>query len=236
MTTALDIMNAACTELGLPRVVLSTTTGDTLGLQTLALLNALGQELVLIHDWQFLEKTMTFLGNGASDSFPLPADFSRQVNQTQWAASSKRPMVGPDSPQMWSWSQYGIVSVGSFFRYRILGNKYTLFPIPKAGESFSLYYISKNWLIDGDDPNLLKSEVTKSDDIPIFDSRLLISGLKVRLWSQKGFDTTNLVDEFLMVLEATKSQVQGARTINLGGSGSHDFLTWQNSPETGFGL
>lgn len=236
MSTAIEIMNAAASELGLPTVVLSTTTGDTLGIQTLALLNALGQELILVHDWQFLEQTMSFTGDGVADAFPLPADFARQINQTQWATSDKRPMMGPDSPQMWSWSQYGIVSVGVFFRYRILGNQYRIFPVPGAGESFALYYISKNWVVDQDSPTTLKTSCTKSGDIPIFNERLLIAGLKVKLWAQKGFDTTNLLDEFLIILEASKAQTQGARVIDLSGPSGHLYLNWQNIPETGYGV
>jgi hypothetical protein len=169
--TALEIVNAACHELGLPTVAFNSATGDTLGTQMLALLNALGEELIRMHDWQFLEHTMGFTGDGVLDRFPMPTDFKRQVNQTQWATSMRRPMQGPDSPQMWSWSQYGIVSVGVYFRYRILNNEYAVFPVPGLGEEFALYYISKNWVIDQDPPNDPKATITKTGDIPLFDSR-----------------------------------------------------------------
>jgi hypothetical protein len=233
--TAIDIINNACHELGLPTASLNSATGDTLGNQSLALLNALGEELTRVHDWQFLEKVMDFAGDGIVDQFSLPTDFGRQVNQTQWATKSKRPLQGPDSAQIWSWSQYGIVSVGIFFRYRILGNKYSLFPVPGAGEEFALYYISKNWVIDQDPPNDLKDRITKTGDIPLFDSRLLTSGLKVKLWAQKGFDTTVLQSEFNFMLDAEKGQNQGARVIDLCGGDSQIYLGWRNIPESGFG-
>jgi hypothetical protein len=236
MATALEIINAACHELGLPSVSLTGQTGDTLGSQSLALLNALGQELVRVHDWQFLEKIMTFTGDGVADFFPMPADFGRQVNQTQWATKDKRPMQGPDSAQIWSWTQYGVVSAGVFFRYRILGNQYTVFPVPGVGEEFAMYYISKNWVQDQDPPLSFKDACTKTGDIPLFDSRLLICGLKVKLWGQKGFDTTILQDEFNYMLAAVKAQNQGARVIDLTGVGSHMYINWQNIPESGFGV
>lgn len=235
MATAFEIINAACHELGLPTVNLSGSTGDTLGTQSLALLNALGQELVRVHDWQFLEQIMTFTGDGIADQFDVPANFARQVNQTQWATSSRRPMMGPDSPQTWSWTQYGIISVGVYFRYRILGNKYTVFPVPGAGEEFALYYISKDWVLDQDPPELFKDKITKTGDIPLFDSRLLICGLKVKLWGQKGFDTTILQSEFDYMLAAVKAQNQGARVIDLTGSCRNLYISWTNIPETGFG-
>lgn len=235
MATAIEIINAACHELGLPTVTLNSTTGDTLGTQTLGLLNALGEELVKVHDWQFLEKTMEFVGDGVTDRFPMPADYARQVNQTQWALNQRRPMHGPDSPQMWSWTQYGIVSVGVYFRYRILGNEYAVFPVPGAGEQFALFYIGKNWVIDQDPPNDPKSLITKTGDEVLYDRRLMIAGLKVKLWAQKGFETTVLQDEFSLLLEAVKAQNQGARVIDLSGCDYHMYLNWQNIPETGYG-
>jgi hypothetical protein len=235
MDTAIDIINAACHELGLPTVALNASTGDTLGTQTLALLNALGDELTRVHDWQFLEKQMGFTGDGVLTSFPVPADFGRQVNQTQWALNNKRPMQGPDSAQMWSWNQFGIVSVGVYYRYRILGNEYAVFPMPGNGEQFALYYISKNWVIDQDPPNNPKDQITKTGDIPLFNRRLLITGLKVKLWSQKGFDTTTLQEEFDFMLEAEKGQNQGARVIDLSSNDGNPYISWQNVPESGFG-
>ncbi len=235
MATAIEIINAACHELGLPTVTINSSTGDTLGTQSLALLNALGDELVRVHDWQFLEKVMTFTGDGVLSSFPIPPNFKRQVNQTQWATKDKRPMQGPDSAQMWSWSQYGIVSVGVYFRYRILGNEYAVFPVPGIGEEFALYYISKDWVVDADPPHDLKDTITKTGDTPLFDKRLMIAGLKVKLWAQKGFDTTVLQDEFNFLLSAEKAQNQGAPVINLSGCGAHMYLNWQNIPDSGFG-
>lgn len=233
--TADKIINAACQELGLPPVSLNASANDAIGYQALGLLNALGDELARVHDWQFLEKVMTFTGDGVTDSFPMPEDFGRQVNQTQWSTSQSRPMMGPDSPQVWSWSQYGIVSVGVFFRYRILDNEYTVFPVPGAGEEFALYYISKNWVQDGLNPTVYKDQVTGPNDIPVFDRRVMISGLKVKLWAQKGFDTTVLQREFDAMLLAEKGQNQGARVINLSSGGGNVLINWQNISDTGFG-
>lgn len=235
MSTALEMINSACHELGLPTVALNSATGDTIGTQSLALLNALGDELVRVHDWQFLEGVHTFVGDGVTTQFDLPADYSRQVNQTQWATSDRRPLAGPDSPQVWSWTQYGIIAVGVRFRYRILNNKFTVFPVPGVGQEFAFYYISKNWAIDELPPNDPKDKLTKVGDTSYYDSRMLITGLKVKLWGAKGFDTTILQNEFNFMLEAEKGQNQGARVIDLCGYDPHMYLDWRNIPESGFG-
>lgn len=236
LAPAIDIINSALAELGLPLVQLGVTTSDTTALQSLAMLNALGDELVRVNDWQFLEKVAGFVGDGTSEQFPMPIDYGRIVNQTQWAVSDARPLLGPDSPQIWAWNKYGIASVGVFYRYRILNNEMTVFPVPAANAEFAFYYISKNWVQDGEDPSMYKSRVTRETDVPVFDRRLLTSGLKAKLWAQKGFDTSVLQQEFLFALEAEKAQTGGARVINLTGCGGSFLLNQSNVPDTGYGL
>jgi len=229
--TAEEIINSAAQELGLPPVSLSSAAGDATGYQMLGLLNALGDELVRMKDWQFLEKVMNFVGDGVTNEFPLPGDYGRQINQTEWSTKDNRPMRGPDSPQVWAWSQYGIVSVGVFYRYRILDNTYQLFPVAGAGEEFALFYISKDWVkevqLPGQDP-VYKDRITRATDTPLFDRRLMISGLKVKMWAIKGFDTTQLQAEFNYVLQAEKGQNQGARVIDLSQSDGHLYINWSN--------
>lgn len=235
LATAEYIINTACQELGLPPVSLASAANDPTGFQALGLLNALGEELVKIQDWQFLEKTMGFVGDGVAESFPMPVDFGRQVNQTEWNVSNRRPMMGPDSPQMWAWNKFGIVSVGVYFRYRILDNMYTIYPVPGTGVEFVLYYISKDWVRDGtssdpQNPNYL-DRIIHATDTPLFDRRLMISGLKCKLWSQKGFDTTKLEQEYSYNLATEKAQNAGAAVINLSGGNNRVLLDWNNVPD-----
>lgn len=383
--TAAQIVASAAQELGLGSISISAGTDDANGYQTLGLLNSLGEEVLRAHDWENLERVMTFTGDGTTTEFPMPTDYGRQVNQTQWATSDQRPMQGPVSPQVWSWTQYGIVAIGFYFWYRILRGKYAVFPAPGDGVSFALYYIGKNWVekdiagykynltsppvtgtnynlvadsgdaqlnnwtptagfssivyqisvlpgtlnnttnrtvvvleestnggstwnlsqvydlghytgvlqsnvpvtedmepitvgvtlqsttthirvvIGGinlstgtsagvlaaalfltDDlvptntynvgqdiaiPYVLGPSVTAAGDIPQFDSRMLITGLKAKLWAQKGFDTTVLQKEFTYMLDSEKGMIQGARVINLSGDSSRYLLGWGNIPD-----
>jgi len=239
LATATYIINTACQELGLPPVSLNSADGDATGYQSLGMLNALGDELVKVKDWQFLMKEMGFVGDGVTESFPMPADFGRQVNQTEWNASAQRPMIGPVSPQVWAWQQFGIVAAGFFFRYRINHNKYQVFPIPGAGQTFAMYYISKNWVIDGTSPDpddpLYLDTIIHASDIPLFDRRLLIAGLKVKLWAQKGFETTTLAEEFKYLLDAEKAQNQGAAVISLSNGGNGYLLNYNNVSDGNYG-
>jgi len=215
--TAQQILTAAGQQLGLEVGTIGTLQTGQTGDQALALLNSLGDDLVKVYDWQFLMFTKDIQGDGVTSAFAMPTDFGRIVNQTEWAKNMKRPMQGPLTPQQWGWTQYGIVSAGVFFRYRILQGKFTIFPTPSATEKFSFFYISKNWVYD---PIGLvyKDAITLGTDVPVFDRSLMITGLKQRLWAQKGFDTSVLSAEFDYQLAAEKGQNQGASEIALAGN------------------
>jgi len=147
----------------------------------------------------------------------------------------QRPMQGPVSPQVWAWNKFGLVAAGVYFQYRILHNKYAVYPIPGVGQEFALYYISKNWVIDGSSPDpqnpIYIDRVIRATDTPLYDRRVMISGLKVKMWAQKGFDTTTLQEEFNYLLASEKAQNQGAPVINLSGGRGHLLINWSNVPD-----
>ena len=228
--TVQAILDSATTELGLPLIVFGVTSYDQTGRQATAMLQAIGDDLVRSHDWQFLEKSHTFVGDGNSSSFALPADYGRVVNQTQWSVSNQRPMTGPVSAQVWGWCQYGIVSAGFYFRYRILDNRLHVFPTPGAGQEFAFFYITKNWVISGD-TSQPKDTISLANDVPMFDRRLMTSGLKARLWGQKGFDTTQVQAEFNYVLNSEKGISQAAPELSLTGCTTGILINEYNVPD-----
>lgn len=237
IVTAQEILDAANLELGLPVVKFGTSSSDQTGRQAAALMNSVGDDLCRVHDWQFLESTADWTGDGVTSEFDLPADYGRMVNQTLWASSSSEPVAGPRSPQAWGWAKYGLVgSVGTAtYQYRIINNKLNVFPTPVAGEIFTFFYIVKNWVKSGPPSNLPKSSLTLGTDLPLFDRRLMVSALKARLWGQKGFDTTQVQAEFNLVLQSEKSITQGAAVINLTRSEPYAYISTENIPDGGWG-
>jgi hypothetical protein len=228
------IIDSALAELGVQSGIVGVANQEQNVTQALALLQSLGRDSVNVHDWQFLMKTAAYTGDGVETAFDMPSDFGRIVNQTEWALNNKRPMIGPLSPQQWGWTQYGIVSVGVYFRYRILDDDFTIFPVPGVGELFAFYYISKNWLVDSS--NEPKNVITSGTDIVLFDDRLMISGLKMRFWGAKGYDTTALANEFNYQLQAQKGQDQGAPVIQLSGTDGFHYIDASNVPDGSWGV
>jgi hypothetical protein len=230
---ALQLVNAGLQELGLPSVVtIASAPDDQTGWQSLGLINSLGNQLIAVHDWQDLEGIVEIECDGVSTTFPLPDDYGRMVNQTHWASKNKRPMYGPMSPQAWSWVQYGIVSVGVYYRYRIIGDQFNVFPTPAAGEKFHFYYIKKDWVqVPSATPPTTADTVVNDTDIPIFDRYLMITGLKFKLWAAKGMNAQELGREFEYMLAARKSQTQGAPVISLDSRWDQLFISGQNVPD-----
>lgn len=236
---ALGIINQSLQELGLPSVVtIVSESTDRTAFQLAGLMNALGAQLVKAHDWQFLEKEAEFTGDGVKTEFDLPPDFGRQVNQTQWSSKNKRPMSGPLNAQGWSWINFGIVSVGVYYRYRILGNKMHVFPTPAAGETFHFYYISKNWVVNNSNPAgpVYRDSVIQDDDVPLFDFGLMVAGSKFKIWSAKGMQSSELSQEFDYMLTAEKGQNQGAAVISLDRRFDYMYISYRNIPDGGFNV
>lgn len=234
--TALQIVNAALQELGLPQAQTAISSlDDQTGFQSLGLLNALGSQLYRAHDWHFLEKTAEIAGDGIADSFPLPADFGRIVNQTEWSSGMRRPMIGPQSSQSWAWVQYGIVSVGVYYRYRIIGSNIHIYPKLAAGEKVNFYYITDRWAINSAD-STPKTFIDSDSDRCVFDDYLMISGIKYKLWSAKGMDSVGLYSEFMYMLNNIKAQSQGAPVVSLPGVSSEFLISGRNVPDGGWNV
>ena len=231
LATAQEIVDRAVDELGLARTEPVEGLINQVGVQGMALLTSLGEDMVRDHDWQFLEKAVTFQGNGSANVFSLPPDFGRIVNQTVWSSKNKMPADGPVSSKEWGWIKYGMVSTSVYYRYRILNDRFEVFPTPPAGETLQFFYISKNWVIKGDGTGYGDAIINNTDK-PIFERSLMIKGLKARLWAQKGFDTTILAREYNDALNVIKAQDQGAPEIQLGRRSSSDLIDgWRNIPE-----
>lgn len=232
-----DIVNRALQALGLQQAeTVTSAPDDATGWQALGLANELGDQLCRAHDWQFLMKDALFTGNGSVTEFDMPIDYGRMVNQTQWASKNRRPMFGPMTPQGWSWIQFGIVSVGVYYRYRVNMNKFEVFPTPANGEEFHFYYISKNWVYDPvqseiDGVPVYKDQITADTDVPVFDDSFMIAGIKWKLWAAKGMDATVLGDEFNFMLDTTKAQSQGAPVIALDSRWEYLYISGQNVPD-----
>jgi hypothetical protein len=293
----LQIVQAACEELGLtaPTQVIGATDNQTIQLK--ALLNGLGNGLATGYEWQESNKTHTFtvqtatltgtltsgspivtglssttglaattwevtgtglpantailsvdsatqvtLTQDATDSgsesleftqtqYDLPSDWNYQINRTHWDRTNHWELMGPVSPQGWQYLKGGIVAAGPRIRYRILGNQFQIFPPGCTASDLAFEYISTSWIYAAAATTPTKTAFTVDTDTTIFRDRLMVTGLKYRMWSIKGFDTTDLKKEYDSELEKDQGQNKGAPTLSLAPRRVSAFIGPGNIPD-----
>ena len=150
-----------------------------------------------------MQATATTTGGTLSfgrDTYPVPADFVTFINDTQWDRGNHWKLQGPASPQEDEWLRSGIVSTGPRRWFRQVGrglDVFRIWPPPAAGDvpgPLAYEYLSSYWaqgpVISGPSglTSIPQAQFTTDADTCIFDDRLMIEGLKWRLYAAKGFD------------------------------------------------
>ena len=85
--------------------------------------------------------TFTF----SQTKYPLPADFETITDNTHWDKTKHWQMLGPEDAQQWQWLKSGYISTGPRIRWRILGNKFQIWPPYNTKEYLGFEYRSKGW-------------------------------------------------------------------------------------------
>lgn len=145
--------------------------------------------------------------------YPLPDDWKKQIGQTEWDRTNRWPLMGPQTPQSWQSFKSGIVYNGPRERFRIIQNTIAVNPPPPNGLIFAFEYISKNWVIGADGTH--KTELTADTDTFVFDTSLMVLGVKT-LWLQaKGLDFSLEGAQFSNLLRMCKAQDKSAPVLSL---------------------
>lgn len=165
--------------------------------------------------------------------YAMPSDYARSVDKTQYNKSNRWSIIGPKDAQEWQWLKASYVTTGPRMRYRIMGNKFTLWPMPASNLVMGFEYISNAWVVGAD--GTLKTRPTVDTDTFRFPDRLLIIGTKLKFFEIKGFDTTALLQEYVSELNKWKAAESGADTLSLAPRYPNLLLTQNNIPDTGYG-
>lgn len=171
--------------------------------------------------------TLTF---GQVD-YAMPSDFARMVDKTQYNKSTSWSIIGPKDAQ--EWQALKINSIGSDIRFRLMGNKFVIYPMPTTVLTLGFEYVSNAWVqaLDGS----LKSKMTLDTDSSRFPDRLIVLGTKLKFFEVKGFDTTALLQDYVRELDKWKASESGSDTLSLAPRRFDSLLSLNNLPETGFG-
>jgi hypothetical protein len=238
--TANDIINRAALECGVLPSSDPIGSTDEVYVQLSGLLNSAGQELIELHPWQGLRKKFSFTTQaGDTGSYPLPDDFSYMVDQTGWDRTSRLPVGGPISSQMWAFLDGSTILEGPLYAiFQLLENKLQLYPrdpVP-AGINISFLYQSRNWA-QAQNTQITDDKVTTGSDLVMFEPILMIKFLKAMFLSAKGFDSSTARAEFERMFLSRTGKDEGAQILSASGGGlGIPLISNANAPWTGYGL
>ena len=203
--------------------------------KALALLNKVGKKLSAMHDWQVIQKEVTFTSNGTG-SYPRSSvftdgDFLRYINDTDWDRSNYRKM-SLVTPQEWQVLKSSVVTnVGIIRYYREQDNNILITP-DETGDTIVFEYISKNWITDASGTTT-KAAFTADDDEVRFPEFLMELGLKYELKAGDGLPAAVELKEF----EDAREDLIAAETPKRIIGPKYNYNTRNpNLPDTGVGL
>lgn len=166
-------------------------------------------------------------------SYDMPSDYQRTVNKTQYNKTNRWSVIGPKSSQEWQWLKASYITTGPRMRYRIMGNKFTIWPMATTQVTLGFEYQSNAWVESA--AGVAKTTATVDTDTFLFPDRLLVLGTKLKYFEIKGFDTTTLYSDYQRELSKFKAQDAGADTLSMAPRYPNILLTQNNLPDTGFG-
>src|SRR3972149_731319 len=230
-----------CRLVGFPVPPDPAGSGDPAVIQMGVALNQAAAELYALRDWQELRYQMTiqvvadFAGQ-QEKGFPLPEDYGRFVDVTQWAQNLQWPGIGPISPQSWMSFLVNKMLPASSLYWQVRNDKlfFLLPPFPVA-EPFVAYYISRGWIMDQDNPLLLKNIATKNGDMFVLDGLLISLFGRLKWLEYKGFDTSAAARDYQVQFDSRAGNDEGAMVYNLSSRGGIPLLGMRNISDTGFG-
>jgi hypothetical protein len=165
--------------------------------------------------------------------YPLPDDYETITDNTHWDKTKHWQMLGPVDAQQWQWLKSGYISTGPRVRWRILGNKFQIWPPYNTQEYLGFEYRSKGFVRSATDE--VKNSFTADTDTTVFDDRLMVLATKLKYFQIKNFDTTALYQDYMRYLSVVKANDKGSATLSFAPQPSAVLIGWANIPDTGYG-
>ena len=169
----------------------------------------------------------------AQTSYPLPDDFETITDRTHWDKTKHWEMLGPEDAQQWQWLKSGYISTGPRIRWRILDNKFQIWPVMNTQEYLGWEYRSKGWARSS--TGEVKNSFTADTDTTVLDDRIMVLATKLKYFQIKSFDTTALTADYNRYLSVAKANDKGAPNLSFAPYPSKVLIGYANIPDTGYG-
>lgn len=239
--TLLQLVQQACSELGIPEPASLIGSLDDQGKQLVALANREGKDFSALANanggWTALHKDYTFTTVASQQEYDLPADFAYFVQRTWWDGSMKWELLGPITAQEKQVLRYGIIANGPRRKFYISNGKINIVPTPEeTGETIAFDYFSSYWCESAS--GTAQARWNADTDVYLLDEDCFVQGIKWRFLRAKGLSYDQEKLDYDSDCGHAMSRDGGTRDLNIAYS---DFsvarlLDDANIPDTGFGV
>lgn len=182
LSLAQDILKETKSS-SIPLTIIGNT--EATAVQILQALTIAITNLARTYDWQELQKEHTFSSVASTESYNLPSDYDRLINNTFWNSSTQLKVLGSSTPQEWRLLKNSTASNSTVSDYyRIRNNQVVLFPVPSGVENFVFEYIS-NEIVESSGGTGQTGWLADTD-VPVIDEYILRLDATWRLLSMLG--------------------------------------------------
>lgn len=187
--TAIQLVNAACYEIGeTPPAALFGAT-DTRGLQFLNVFYAIGRDLRQKKPWPQLKKAYTFTSSAVA-GYALPTDFFTGLFESGRNTTNRYSLIGSLSDADYNFLADGYLLNGLEASFRIFGlpgtNQFQYLPSTDTGSTILFDYISTNWIKTG--ASTFAEAITADSNTCVFDDDIMILGVQWKWKQMKGLE------------------------------------------------
>lgn len=176
--------------------------------------------------------------------YDLPSGYDRLIDDTEWDKTMRWRLIGPSSPQGWQWLKSGEIATGPRTRFRILADKFQIYPPLSDNRYFGFEYLSNFWAATSASAAPTKAAFTVDTDTCIYNDRLMIESLKMRYamagamtYITQNYSPTERQRGFPMaILSDAKTADAGNPMLTMGGRSYGHLIDWNNIPDGYYNL
>jgi hypothetical protein len=188
--TLLSVVRDVCAAVGvtIPTSVFSNITGNRTMQEMLSLANEMAQRIAYDNrDWTTLKKTTTFIGDGVTTAWDLPADYKRMLlTSNVWRSTSSQTAMHfvPDTDEWLNRRVDNGDSDNAWGEWTMMGGQMHIFPALASDQSAYFAYLHKNCVRLGSGG--VNDVFQNDDDRFALDERVFKLGMIWQWKAQKG--------------------------------------------------
>lgn len=169
----------------------------------------------------------------AVDNWALPTDYQFLQVKTQWERGQRWEILGAISPQQWQYLKSGYIAPFPRKYYRIMNNRFYLFPAPNSAELLVYEYISDCWCQSAAATPVPQSYWAADTDTYLLDPDCFVLGVKWRYLRAKGLSYDEEFRDYKNACDRALSRDGGGTDLYLGNNaGFIRFIDATNMPDT----